>query len=171
MIKQRRERIKKVKKCWALPLISIALGCAPSRAEINQRATDYRTQHCAETPDPAWIFEPGRVVVIAPLTSDVPRGKAGPASYYRGARLGVHPPAPIGAAALEEALRCHGVRQLLAGAATPDPFWLPDAWVTVSVQGSGEQLLVEVKSERIEDGARLLDRARAFAPEARGAGT
>jgi hypothetical protein len=84
-----------------------------------------------------------------------------------GAKILMRPPEGMSAEQVTRLLQCHGARAVLGRIDGPelseDPFWLPDAWVSIEVKPDDGNYAVTTETDRLADNIRLAALAAAFA--------
>ena len=94
-------------------------------------------------------------------------GRSGSESRLQGARLRLRPIAELTTTSLEALLICHQARLLLGRSgeieSPNDPYWLPRAWVEISVESDGGNFVINLKGRDIGQANEILSRAKAFA--------
>jgi hypothetical protein len=153
-----------------LPMsVSLAAACATAIPPARQAAEVERIQcgsGAAEAND-LRIVQDAPVIRSEPLYSHVMSGSGGAEERVDGAKLVVVPPAGVSAERMTRILQCHGARALL-GKVEPtsspeDPFWLPNAWVTIEVKPEDGNYAVTLEANDIPTNLELATRARAYA--------
>jgi hypothetical protein len=84
-----------------------------------------------------------------------------------GATIRMRPPEGISAEQMTRMLQCHSARALLGhidpAPISNDPFWLPNAWVSIDVKPEEGNYAVTTETDRSADNIRLAALAAAFA--------
>jgi hypothetical protein len=145
-------------------------GCAANlenHPPLADKAQAEERLACGNAPideDPR-VLSPQAIEGVSPLIVGEPALKAATRERVVGAQLRLGAQPGLTAEWIQRSLECHASRQLLrtAPAVENDPYWLPDAWVAVSVTSQGDAFIVSLRGESPEVGERILDRAHAFA--------
>jgi hypothetical protein len=108
--------------------------------------------------------------LVQPAFSYVKSGPNDREARLRGARLQIKPLPGFSREELARNLECHEARVILGESAAPasDPFVLPENWLDIDVDSTGDGFVVLVRTDEMTAARRVLERARRFA--GRGAG-
>jgi len=113
------------------------------------------------------VLETASVIAAEPLYSHVITGNNGMENRVDGAKLLIVPPAGVTADQMTRLLQCHSARALLGKvdrAQFPDdPFWLPNAWVSVEVRPENGNYAVVLEANDVPGNLKLAAHAKAFA--------
>jgi hypothetical protein len=148
----------------------LATGCAGNLVNhppLADKAQAEERLACGDAPideDPR-VLSPQAIESVSALVVDEPALKAAARERVVGAQLRLGAQPGLTAEWIQRSLECHASRQVLrqVPAVENDPYWLPDAWVAVSVTSQGDAFLVTLRGDSPEAGERILDRAHAFA--------
>jgi hypothetical protein len=112
----------------------------------------------------AWL-SPAAIDAVDPAYSYVSGGANGREARLRGAVLHFRPLPGVSRESLTRALECHQARAILTPIAMRpgDPYVLPDRWLSLDVDSTGDGFSVVVGSKDVGDARRVLERTRAFA--------
>jgi uncharacterized protein (DUF1501 family) len=92
-------------------------------------------------------------------------GKGDVHAELRGATVTVAAEPGVTAEWLNRALECHSAGATLGQVADDgDPFFLPGAWVDITVQSAKDGFAIDVSTNSPHDAQRILDRALAWSP-------
>jgi hypothetical protein len=90
-----------------------------------------------------------------------------------GTRIVMRPPETVTSEKMTRVLQCHGARAYLRrdepSPLAHDPFFLPDAWVSIDVASEGGNYVALLSSDTVYNNLRILRRANEFAADQRGA--
>lgn len=148
---------------WCIP------GCAfnplyPDLRTAADRAREVlpRCKRDSEAGD-AHVLSPEIVEAVEPAFSYVASG-SDRAPRLRGARLHIRPEPTFSSEILQRSLECHESRITLGAVAgrSDDPYWLPDTWLDIKAESTGDGFVVSVLVDRTEKAQQILDRARKF---------
>jgi hypothetical protein len=112
----------------------------------------------------AWMSSPDSIEAVEPALSYVQTGNDRRANL-RGARIHVRPQPGQTAETMARSLECHQTRATL-GLVQPladDPYVLPGRWLDTDTESKGDEFIVLVRCDAIDDARRVLERARRFA--------
>jgi len=159
---------------WAAAAAAgLTTGCIFYRSPADRAASTERLQ-CADSKSPqddAQVLQSMQVLSVLPkyMYSGEVVGKV------TGARIVIRPPEGVTSDRLTRILQCHGAREFL-GHADPaqlphDPYFLPDAWVSIDVEAVSGNYVVALESDTITNNLRILRQANEFAASQRAATT
>ena len=142
-----------------------AMACLPSSASPQAKAAEFEKLHCMNaTPErTSQAFKDSHVLQVEPLLARVHANDV----HTIGASLRMAPPKGVTAEQLNEILQCHSASMLLErnneqGTAN-DPYFLPGAWLEISVKSEIGTVSVNVAADNVHDGLLVLQRAKDFA--------
>jgi hypothetical protein len=146
------------------------LACGPPQGAKTavDRATFMERTRCSSSDDDkaiAPILGGQAVLGVRSLYSSTTSDKNGPVAELRGATLNVAALPGVTAEWLDRTLECHSAKETLGhdGAASDDPFWLPDATVDIDVRPAKDGFDIAVAGFSSSDARQILARANAFA--------
>jgi hypothetical protein len=110
------------------------------------------------------LLQPSAFDSVGPAYSYVKSGPNDPEARLRGARIQVRPLPGMSRESLTRTLECHEARVTLDHLAVPanDPYTLPDRWVDIDVESTGDGFVVLVRADNFDDAHHVLERAKAF---------
>jgi len=148
---------------------STICGCSTLRGYAQERrraeALRDRANFCAKDGPQALMVRPESIQVVEPLR--VFRRHRGPLNeVLLGARLHLRNSASVEPRELEGALRCYeadAASRSDGSAESPDPFWLAEGRVRISVLQADSDWTIELRAEPEFEAPRILENAEAFA--------
>jgi hypothetical protein len=155
----------KVASLVLLPIALGASGCFLSPIPDMRTAADHAhemEQHCSGVSVPNLVIDS-----VEPAYSYVYAGPNTRESHMRGAKIRLRPGPGLTKESIQLALECHEALVTLGRAASPpeDPYFLPDTWLDIDVDSTGDGFVVRVLVDGLEDAQKVLARARHTAAE------
>ena len=149
--------------------LSLAAACASQPRPTVQAAGIERLKCDPSSTSQDDLVRSIAVLHVQPIYSHVMTGGDNAEERVNGAKLLVRPPKGVSAEQLTRVLQCHGARVLLGqinGSAVPnDPYWLPDAWVTIDVKPENGNFAVTVNADTLRDNLQVYGRAHHYADD------
>ncbi|MGD0678846.1 MAG: hypothetical protein ABSC94_25860 [Polyangiaceae bacterium] len=107
------------------------------------------------------------VIDAEPIYSHIMTNGTNSEERVAGAKILIRPPAGVSLEEMTRALQCHGARALLGridrSELPDDPLWLPDAWVTITVEGEQGNYAVKLEANSVPNNLKLAAHAMSFA--------
>lgn len=156
-------------KPWALALGAFFLAQCTifySRPMTPEQSAAAESEHCrgfAASTALADMVRADSIERTEALYATVRSGRGDHATRLMGALITLKPLPGVTAEWLQRALLCRQVTQVSTHATGDDPYWLPDAWLDVSVKSNGDAFSVLLKHEDLFRAQAVLARARAYA--------
>jgi hypothetical protein len=150
-------------------LLATAAGCAQLSVPPAAKATRVAQKQCdpAAAQDDVRVLSTTQVLESEPIYSHVISGNNNYENRLNGAKLVIRPPEGVSSERMTRILQCHGARALLGqidrAELSNDPYWLPNAWVDISVTPDNGNFAVLLSADSIPDNRQVLVRANAFA--------
>ncbi|MGO9837196.1 MAG: hypothetical protein ACLP1X_23615 [Polyangiaceae bacterium] len=154
----------------ALAMGALAFGSAcQSQPRAAVRAADIERAQCEPgSPSQDELVRSIAVLQVRPALTHMRSNTSGE-ERVNGAKLLVRPPHGMSAVQLGRILQCHGARALLGqvngGYDANDPYWLPDAWVSIDVRAEDGNFAVTLSADTVRDNLRVYGRANHYADE------
>jgi hypothetical protein len=156
----------------AIPSTACLLaGCFFFEKSATDRAASAEGLQCADSnpQDDAQVLQSLHVLYVEPKYMYA-SGQV--VAKVVGARMVVRPPQGVTSDRLTRILQCHDA-QVFLGHGQPatllhDPFFLPDAWVSIDVKPEGGNFVVALEADTIPNNLRVLRQANEFAAAQRG---
>jgi hypothetical protein len=154
--------------------VCLSAGCVTmfERSPADRAASVERLQ-CEDSKSPqddVQLLQSARVLYVEPKMMYA-SGQV--VAKVTGARIVLRPPDGVTSDRLSRILQCHGARAFLRHtdpAKVPhDPYFLPDAWVSIDVKAEGGNYVAVLEADTITNNLRVLRQANEFAAAQRGA--
>jgi hypothetical protein len=152
----------------AMGALAFGLACV-SQPRAAVRAADIERSQCGSaSASQDDLVRSMAVLQVRPLLTHV-RSNTSDEERVHGAKLLVRPPQGVSAEQLTRILQCHSARALLGqlndNSDPNDPYWLPDAWVSIDVTAEDGNFAVTVSADTIKDSLRVYSRVNRYADE------
>jgi hypothetical protein len=160
---------------FAIGVLAFASACVSQPRATVQAVQVERIQCDSDATSRDDLVRSIAVLNIRPIFTYM-RSNTSSEQHVNGAKLLVRPPQGVSAEQLTRILQCHSARALLGqlrNSVANDPYWLPDAWVTIDVTAENGNFAVTLATDTVRDNLRVYGRANQYADEhmlANGAG-
>jgi len=151
----------------------LATGCFFFDKSPADRAASVERLQCEDSKSPqddVQLLQSLRVLYVEPKYM---YNSGQVVAKVTGARIVLRPPDGVTSDRLTRILQCHGARAFLRHvdpAQVPhDPYFLPDAWVSIDVKAEGGNYVAVLESDTITNNLRVLRQANDFAAAQRAA--